>query len=90
MNIFQKLIVGLIPIAGILKDRKFLIISVLAVTFIYSSLSILRHLHFRSGAYDLGIFDQAVWQYSRFHPAYDSVRSNLLTENLLGDHFHRL
>jgi uncharacterized membrane protein len=70
------------------KRRKYLWLLVLFVTLIYSSLSILRHRHFNSSAYDLGIFDQAIWQYSEFHAAYTSVRSNRLTENLLGDHFH--
>jgi uncharacterized membrane protein len=71
-----------------LRRRKWLSLLVLIVALCYSSLSILRHRHFESSAYDLGIFDQAVWQYSRFHAPLDSVRSNLLTENLLGDHFH--
>jgi uncharacterized membrane protein len=70
------------------RQRKFLWLLVLIVAVIYSSLSILRHRHFASSAYDLGIFDQAIWQYSRFHAPYTSIRSNLLTENLLGDHFH--
>jgi uncharacterized membrane protein len=70
------------------KRRKYLWLLVLIVTFIYSSLSILRHQHFNSSAFDLGIFDQAIWQYSEFQAPYSSVRSNRLTENLLGDHFH--
>ena len=40
----------------------------------YSTLSILRHHHFESGGYDLGIFDQAIWHYSRFQvPASTTV-----------------
>jgi len=27
----------------------------------YSTLSIIRHNHFQSGGFDLGIYDQAVW-----------------------------
>lgn len=76
------------PIGGTLKRRKFLLLLVLIVTACYSSLSILRHRHFTSGAYDLAIFDQVIWQYSNFDAPLSSVRSNLLTENLLGDHFH--
>jgi uncharacterized membrane protein len=71
-----------------LKRRKYLWLLVLIVAFFYSSLSILRHQHFNSSAFDLGIFDQAIWRYSQFEPAYSTVRSNRLTENLLGDHFH--
>lgn len=71
-----------------LKRRKYLWLSVLLVAFVYSSLSILRHQHFNSSAFDLGIFDQAIWQYSEFQAPYITVRSNRLTENILGDHFH--
>jgi uncharacterized membrane protein len=71
-----------------LKRRKYLWLLVLIVAFLYSSLSILRHRHFQSSAFDLGIFDQAIWQYSEFRAPYISVRSNRLTENILGDHFH--
>jgi uncharacterized membrane protein len=70
------------------KRRKYLWLLVLIITILYSSLSTLRHQHFTSSAYDLGIFDQAIWQYSQFQAPYSSVRSNRLTENLLGDHFH--
>ncbi len=35
------------------------------MTVAYSAFGILRHWHFQSG-YDLAIFDQAVWHYSRF------------------------
>jgi uncharacterized membrane protein len=70
------------------KRRKFLWLLVLLVAVVYSSLSILRHRHFNSSYLDLGVFDQAIWQYSRFHAPHVSVRSNLLTENILGDHFH--
>lgn len=34
---------------------------------LYSILSIVRHDHYQSFGYDLGINDQTVWQYSRFH-----------------------
>lgn len=64
-----------------------LLIMLLAVA-AYSSLSILRHRHFSSGAFDLGIFDQIVWSYSRFEPPFMTMRANLLNEHALGDHFH--
>jgi uncharacterized membrane protein len=60
----------------------------LPATAAYSSLSILRHRHFSSGAFDLGIFDQMIWLYSRFEPPYMTMRANLLNEHALGDHFH--
>jgi uncharacterized membrane protein len=61
---------------------------ILLAAFVYSSLSILRHLHFSSGAFDLGIFDQTIWLYSRFQAPYITMRANLLNEHALGDHFH--
>ena len=53
--------------------------------FLYSALAVLRHLHFQSQAFDLGIFDQAIWHYSRFEAPASTVRGEA---NLLGDHFH--
>lgn len=52
---------------------------------VYSALSIFKHLHFDSHAFDLGIFDQAIWHYSRFELPTSTIRG---FENLLGDHFH--
>lgn len=52
---------------------------------VYSTISILRHIHFGSAGYDLTIFDQAVHNYSRFQAPASSFRG---FENLLGDHFH--
>lgn len=49
---------------------------------LYSALSIQRHNHFQSGAFDLGIFDQAVWQYSHFIYPYNTVKELFI----LGDH----
>lgn len=70
-----------------LWQRKSLCLLVLLTVVAYSLLSILRHEHFISSGFDLGIFDQVVWQYSRFRAPLCSIRSNLLTENILGDHF---
>jgi len=39
----------------------------------YSTLSIVRHEHYQSFGYDLGINDQVVWQYSRFHAPITSI-----------------
>jgi uncharacterized membrane protein len=83
-----RLLERLKPLRAALWRRRWLWLLVLVVAAAYSALSVLRHRHFESSAYDLGIFDQAVWQYSQFRAPLDSVRSNLLTENLLGDHFH--
>lgn len=51
----------------------------------YSAVSLYRHDHFASNAFDLAVQDQTVWGYSRFEFIYNTV---LGIPNLLGDHFH--
>jgi uncharacterized membrane protein len=51
----------------------------------YAGASVYRHDRFGSNAYDLGIFDQTVWGYSRFEMLPNTV---VRLPNLLGDHFH--
>jgi uncharacterized membrane protein len=51
----------------------------------YSLLGVLRYDHFQTGGYDLGIFDQAIWHYSRLEVPGSTIRN---ISNLLGDHFH--
>jgi len=70
----------------VMRRRMLLLILFLADTFLYSALSILRHRHFVSG-WDLAVFDQAIWLYSRFYSPDVTVRFNR-PENILGDHFH--
>jgi uncharacterized membrane protein len=50
---------------------------------LYGTLSILRHNHFQSGAFDLGLYDQAVWKFGHFMGAYNTVKDRIL----FGDHF---
>ena len=65
-----------------------LLLIILVAALAYSSLSVSRHRHFSSSAFDLGVFDQAIWRYSRFEPPYNSFRTDRIDENILGDHFH--
>jgi uncharacterized membrane protein len=51
----------------------------------YSAISLYRHDHFASNAFDLAVQDQTVWGYSRVEFIYNTV---LGIPNLLGDHFH--
>lgn len=64
-------------------------IAALALTLIaaaaYSWVSLYRHDHFASNAFDLAIQDQTVWGYSRLQIIPNTV---LGIPNLLGDHFH--
>jgi uncharacterized membrane protein len=51
----------------------------------YSTFSVLRHWQFGSLAYDLGIFDQAIWHYSRFELPETTIVG---LPTFLGDHLH--
>jgi uncharacterized membrane protein len=51
----------------------------------YAAVSIYRHDHFASNAFDLGVQDQTVWGYSRLQMIPNTVE---MIPNLLGDHFH--
>lgn len=48
----------------------------------------LRQVHAHTGAFDLGIFDQALRHYAHFQPPYSPIKGDHY--NLLGDHFHPL
>ena len=52
---------------------------------LYSTLSLFRHWHFGSNGYDLGIFDQVIWHFSRFERPTGTVTA---FPNMLGDHFY--
>ncbi|MBI3385549.1 DUF2079 domain-containing protein [Candidatus Gottesmanbacteria bacterium] len=61
---------------------KLLIVWILVLSILYSTLSIVRHARFESGGFDLGLYDQAVWQYSKFLPTYNTIKER----TILGDH----
>jgi uncharacterized membrane protein len=51
-----------------LKIRKILPYLICFVFFLaYAALSVVRHLHYGSFGFDLGLTDQVVWEYSQFH-----------------------
>lgn len=61
---------------------KLLLVWVIILGILYSILAILRHNHFQSGGFDLGIYDQAVWKYSKFTNLFNTIIEN----HTLGDH----
>lgn len=61
---------------------KFLVAWIIILFALYSALSIVRHNNFQSGAYDLGLYDQSVWQYSQFQAPYNTIKNRFI----LGDH----
>lgn len=56
---------------------------IIILSICYSLLSLQRHAIFQSGGFDLGIYDQALWQYSHFLFPYNTVKESFI----LGDHF---
>jgi uncharacterized membrane protein len=59
-----------------------LIIWILFLSVCYSTLSIVRHNSFQSGAFDLGLYDQSVWQYAHGLYPFNTVKNRFI----LGDH----
>ncbi len=62
--------------------KRLLIFWVVALSILYATLSVARHNRFQSGGFDLGLYDQAVWQYSQFIWPYNTVKERFI----LGDH----
>ncbi|MBN2025967.1 MAG: DUF2079 domain-containing protein [Actinobacteria bacterium] len=58
---------------------------VLFFILLYSMISLLKHMNFQSHGWDLGIFDQHVWQLSHCEFGFNTVR---MVPSLWGDHFH--
>lgn len=54
----------------------------LLFSIVYSALSVIHHKHFLSGGFDLGIYDQAVWQYAHFLYPFNTIKMRMI----LGDH----
>jgi uncharacterized membrane protein len=52
---------------------------------VYAAFGLFQHWRFVTSAFDLGIFDQAVWHLSRFEAPASSISGH---SNILGDHFY--
>jgi uncharacterized membrane protein len=59
---------------------------VAVLTAMYSTLAVRHQVDVRTGAYDLGIFDQAIRNYAALRPPIVVIKGPGF--NLLGDHFH--
>jgi len=69
------------------RDRHWFVPVLVLFGFVaYSTFSLVRHAHFESGGYDLGLFDQAIWHYSRFEAPVSTVYL-AGPANVLSDHF---
>ena len=69
---------------GNLSDKMLLSFGVIAVFIIFTALGVARHLSLSSGTWDLGVFDQAIWNTAQGDILFSSIKNNI---NLLGDHF---
>lgn len=62
--------------------KRILLVWICILAILYGTLSVVRHNHFQTGGFDLGVYDQAVWQYSRFQWPYNTIKDRFI----LGDH----
>lgn len=64
---------------------KFALVFALAYVLVFGTLSILRHASLHSGGYDLGIFDQVIWNSLQGRPFENSLMVD--SPSFLGHHF---
>lgn len=74
------------PRESLRRQHWLLCVLVLFGVVAYSAFSLVRHGHFESGGYDLGLFDQAIWHYSRFEAPVSTIYL-AGPANVLSDHF---
>jgi uncharacterized membrane protein len=69
-----------------LRSRRLWLLLIVAGSAIgYATFALFRHWHFRSSAFDLGIFDQALWHYSRLERPVNTISGY---PHILAEHFH--
>lgn len=66
------------------SDKNLVIAAACFLFFLLVLVSLFRHFSLNSTAYDLGIFDQAVWNTTKGNWFFSSLKHNI---NLMGDHF---
>ena len=69
----------------VVPERRAVGILAAAFALAYSTFGLFRHWRFGSSAFDLGIFNQAVWHMSRLDAPASSISG---FSNILGDHFY--
>ena len=67
------------------REYAVLSLGVLLTALVASLFALRRHDVYSTAGFDLGIYDQAIWLWSRFEPAVSTIRR---VPNLFGDHFH--
>jgi uncharacterized membrane protein len=71
---------------GVKRNNLQLILTLIIFGSIYSLISIVNHYYFRTSALDLGLYTNALYDYSHFQWN-DSLTFKSVPENLLADHF---
>ncbi len=69
---------------ALVRREPLLFVGVLVSALVYLTYMVLHHRHFQSKGFDLGIFDQAMWNMSHVHQPSSTL---LGVRNILGDHF---
>src|SRR6266508_1911502 len=68
---------------GVLRPTVAVALAAVVYAALLSAASLARHHAIRSGGYDLGIFDQAVWLLGHGHAPFSTIRGR----DLFADHF---
>jgi uncharacterized membrane protein len=71
------------------RKHSWTILIVLVFATIYSLMSFVNHYYFRTGSFDLGIYNNAIYDYSKFQ-VNDNPVMHKLFDNILSDHFSLL
>ncbi|PSR54685.1 hypothetical protein AHMF7605_14795 [Adhaeribacter arboris] len=74
-------------IAPAFKSHKILIILLIVFGIIYGLISLVNHYNFRTYALDLGLVNQAVYDYAHFRVNYSTLLLDAAPMNFLGSHF---
>ena len=76
---------------NIKQNRSDLLVPIILVLFgiIFSSISLVNHYNFRTYAFDLGLFNNALFDYAHFRMNHYSLMKEFFP-NALGDHFSLL
>ena len=72
-----------------LRNNRWTILILLVFATLYSLVSIVNHYNFRTYAFDLGIYNNVIYDYSKFSLNDNSVM-HIEFENVLSDHFSLL
>lgn len=71
--------------SSLIKEHKYMLIMLVFFGSIYASISFVNHYNFRTYGYDLGIYNNSLFDYSHFR-INDNPVMHRMYDNILGDH----